>query len=378
VGATHRARLGAAVSGIDLATRLVRHIRAHEPLTVAAFMAMALHDPAAGYYARRQPLGAAGDFITAPEISQIFGELVGLWCADLWQRMGCPDPVVVAELGPGRGVLMEDFLRAVSGVPGFQRALRLHLVEASPLLRAEQQRRLAVAESVWIADIDALPDGPLLLVANEFLDALPIRQLVRGRAHWGERLVALDGDGGLCFANGPESPALTLLVPPEKRDGPPGTIVELCPAAATLAAGLAERFRRQQGAALFIDYGYSEGTPGSTLAAVGDHRVAGILDAPGTADLSAYVDFAAFAAAARAGGAEVYDPVPQGDFLKVLGAEARLATLLRHAAARQRVALETGLRRLIDPAEMGTLFKVLAVTSPGFPAPVGFVDGASA
>jgi len=364
------------VSGIDLAARLVRHIRAHGPLTIAAFMAMALHDPEHGYYARRQPLGAAGDFITAPEISQIFGELIGLWCADLWQRMGCPDPVVVAELGPGRGVLIEDLLRAASGVPGFRRALRLHLVEASPILRAEQQRRLAAAEPVWVTDIDALPDAPLLLVANEFLDALPIRQLVRGREEWGERLVAVDPRGRLCFANGPESPALTLLVPPERRDAAPGTIVELCPAAATLAAGLAERLRRQPGAALFIDYGYSGGSPGATLAAIGGHRAAGVLDASGTADLSAHVDFAAIAAAARAAGADVYGPMPQGDFLTALGAELRLAALLRRAAPDQRAALETGLGRLIDPAEMGTLFQVLAVTSPGLPAPAGFGDSA--
>jgi NADH dehydrogenase [ubiquinone] 1 alpha subcomplex assembly factor 7 len=365
------------VSGTDLATRLQRHIRAHGPLTIAAFMAMALHDPRDGYYARRQPLGASGDFITAPEISQIFGELIGLWCADLWQRMGRPDPVIFAELGPGRGVLTEDFLRAVSGVPGFLQAIRLHLVEASPLLRAEQQRRLAAADPVWLADADALPDGPLLLVANEFLDALPIRQLVRGDTHWAERLVALDGAGRLCFAEGPETPVLTLLVPLERRDAPPGTIVELCSAAATLAASLAERLSRQSGAALFIDYGYSQDSSGSTLAAIGGHRATEILDAPGTADLSAHADFAAVAAAVRAGGAMVYGPVPQGDFLCALGAELRLAALLRQARPDQRAALETGLRRLIDPAEMGTLFKALAMTSPGLPAPAGFADGGS-
>ena len=364
------------MSDTELAVRLVRHIRAHGPLTIAAFMAMALHDPRAGYYASRQPLGASGDFITAPEISQIFGELIGLWCADLWQRMGRPDPVIVAELGPGRGVLMADFLRAASGVPGFREALRLHLVEASPILRAEQRRRLADSDPVWIADIDALPDAPLLLVANEFLDALPIRQLVRGRADWAERLVAVDAAGRLCFADGPEAPALTLLVPPARRDAAPGTVVEFCPAAATLAAGLAERLRGRQGAALFIDYGNGEESPGSTLTAIGEHHAAAILDAPGTADLSAHVDFAAFAAAARASGANVYGPAPQGAFLTALGAEQRLAALLKRAAPGQRAALETGLRRLIDPAEMGTLFKVLALTSPGLAAPAGFADGA--
>ncbi len=358
-----------------LAARLARHIRAHGPMTVAAYMAIALHDPDSGYYARRQPLGASGDFITAPEISQIFGELIGLWCADLWQRMGRPDPVVVAELGPGRGVLMADFLRAASGVAGFRQALRLNLVEASPVLRAEQQRQLAGIHAVWRDDIGGLPDGPLLLVANEFLDALPIRQLVRGRTDWAERLVAVDAEGRLCFAEGPESPLLSLVVPAERRDVAPGTIFELCSAAATLAADLARRLCEGNGAALFIDYGYAAPPGKSTLAAIGGHRAAAILDAPGTADLSAHVDFAAIAVAARAGGAAVYGPMPQGEFLKALGAERRLEMLLRRAAPDQRGILESGLKRLIDPAEMGTLFKVLAIASPEMPAPAGFADG---
>src|SRR5271167_4241423 len=226
-----------------LAEKLARHIRREGPLSVAAFMAIALHDPEFGYYARHDPLGRAGDFTTAPEISQIFGELIGLWCADLWQRMGRPDPVIVAELGPGRGTLMADFLRATAGVPGFCAALRLYLVEASPVLRAEQRRRLAGAAPIWLSGLGELPEGPLLAVANEFLDALPIRQLIRGRSHWAERLVAVDADGRLCYAGGPESPALSALVPAERRDAPPGAIVEICPAAAVLAAELAVRFQ---------------------------------------------------------------------------------------------------------------------------------------
>ena len=363
------------MSADDLAVRLVRHIRAHGPMTVAAYMAMALHDPQHGYYVRRQPLGTAGDFTTAPEISQIFGELIGLWCADLWRRMGRPDPVVVAELGPGRGTLMADFLRAAAGVAEFREAVRLHLVEASPVLRAEQQRALAGAGAVWVDEIAALPDGPLLLVANEFLDALPIRQLVRGRADWAERVVGVDDEGRLCFAEGPENPVLSFMVPAERRDTAAGAVFELCPPAATLAAALAERLSRQPGAALFVDYGYVEAGGRSTLSAVVSHRPAGILDAPGTADLSAHVDFAAVAAAARAGGAAVYGPAGQGHFLRALGAELRLEMLLRRAAPDQRGVLESGLRRLIDPAEMGTLFKALAIASPDIPAPGGFADG---
>jgi len=377
VGAASGVRLGGAVSAPgrgprDLGARLVRHIRAHGPMTLASFMAMALHDPDAGYYACRQPLGAAGDFITAPEISQIFGELIGLACADFWRSMGSPDPVTVAELGPGRGTLMADFLRAASGLPEFRKAIRLVLVEASPVLREMQRQRLAAFDPLWVSRVDEVPEGPLLLVANEFLDALPVRQLVRGKREWGERLVAIDAGATLCLADGPESPTVSLLVPPPRRVAAEGTVVEIRPAAGMLAAALAERLTRQPAAAWFIDYGYAGASPGATLAAIGKHRAVGILDRPGSADLSAHVDFAAFAEAATAGGAAVHGPVTQRDYLIALGAEARLGALLRRAAPAQRPVLESGLRRLIDPAEMGTLFKVLAVTSPGLPAPAGF------
>jgi NADH dehydrogenase [ubiquinone] 1 alpha subcomplex assembly factor 7 len=356
----------------DLTARIARRIRREGPLSVAAFMAMALHDPRGGYYARHDPIGRAGDFITAPEISQIFGELIGLWCADLWQRSGRPDPVILVELGPGSGALTLDFLRAAATLPEFRRALKLYLVEASPVLRAVQQRRLGAADPVFVAGVDDLPPGPLLLVANEFLDALPIRQLVRGRAAWAERVVALDGAGRLVFAEGPENPAVNLLVPAALRAPPPGTIVEICPAAAALAALLGERLAREPGAALFVDYGYFSSAPGPTLAAVRRHEAAAVLDDPGKADLSAHVDFAAFAAAARAAGANVHGPVAQGRFLAALGAEARLQALSARATPAPRALLESGLKRLLDPAQMGNLFKALALTSPGLPAPAGF------
>jgi NADH dehydrogenase [ubiquinone] 1 alpha subcomplex assembly factor 7 len=360
------------VSAAGLKARIARHIRGQGPISVAAFMAMALHDPQAGYYARHDPLGRAGDFITAPEISQIFGELIGLWCADLWRHIGQPDPVVLAELGPGRGTLMADLLRAAASVPAFRRTLRLYLVEASPVLRAEQQRRLAAAEPRFVDSVEALPPGPLLLVANEFLDALPIRQLVRGHSEWAERLVGLNAEGRFSFAAGLESPALTLLVPAALRAGPPGTIVEICPVAAALSGALGERLARSPGAALVIDYGYFPSRPGPTLSALRHHQPVGVLDNPGDADLSAHVDFAAVAEAARTAGAAVWGPVSQGRFLAALGAAARLAVLAARASPQQQALLESGLRRLIDPAEMGTLFKAMAVTSPGLPAPAGF------
>ncbi|HLY46319.1 MAG TPA: SAM-dependent methyltransferase [Stellaceae bacterium] len=355
-----------------LEAALARRIRREGPLSLAAFMALALHDPEEGYYARRDPIGRAGDFITAPEISQIFGELIGLWGGELWRRGGAPEPLILAELGPGRGTLMADFLRAAGALPDFRRALRLHLVEQSPVLRQAQQHALAAAAPTFVASFDALPPGPLLMVANEFLDALPIRQLVRGAAHWRERLVALDAEGRLTLADGPESPALSLLVPAALRAAAPGTLVEIAPAAAALAASLGERLATQWGAALFIDYGYYPSRAGASLAAVRRHAPAALLDDPGGADLSAHVDFAAFAATAEAAGARIHGPITQGRFLAALGAEARLAMLAAGAAPAQRAALEAGLARLLDPAQMGDLFKVLAVTSPGLPTPAGF------
>jgi NADH dehydrogenase [ubiquinone] 1 alpha subcomplex assembly factor 7 len=357
----------------DLARRISRRIAAEGPLSVAAYMAIALHDPDAGYYATRTPIGAAGDFTTAPEISQIFGELVGLWLALAWERLGRPDSVVLAELGPGRGVLAVDLLRAAASVPGFRRALRLHLVEKSPHMRHQQERALAGSGAVWLERADDLPDGPLLLVANEFLDSLPIRQFVRRQKGWAERLVTSTPGGELVFADGPISLAAPHLVPERLRGAAPaGAVVEFCPAAVALAVALGRRFARRPGAALFIDFGDFPSRPRATLQAVRRHRPAAVLSRPGTADLSAEVDFAAFAEAARAAGGEVAGPVGQGRFLAALGAAARLEALAARAAPAQRQALAQGLARLVEPAQMGELFKVLAVTSPGLGVAAGF------
>jgi NADH dehydrogenase [ubiquinone] 1 alpha subcomplex assembly factor 7 len=356
-----------------LADKIARRIRAEGPLSVAAYMAMALHDPDHGYYPNRRPIGADGDFVTAPEISQVFGELIGVWSAVMWERIGRPDPVILAELGPGSGVLISDLLRAAAALPEFRRALRLHLVEASPLFRAEQQRRLESAGPVWLTRAEDLPAGPLLLVANEFLDALPIRQLVRQSRGWSERMVALDREDRLVFADGPESPAISLLVPEALRDiAAPGEVFEICPPALALAASLAARLRRDAGAALFIDYGCFASAPRPTLRALRRHRPVGVLESPGTADLSAHVDFAAVAQAARAAGAETHGPVPQGRFLTDLGAPARLAALSARAMPAQRQRLTSGVERLLDPAQMGALFKVLTLVSPGLTASLDF------
>jgi NADH dehydrogenase [ubiquinone] 1 alpha subcomplex assembly factor 7 len=366
------------VSANNLSARIARRIRTEGPISVAAYMAMALHDPEDGYYRRRHPIGERGDFITAPEISQIFGELIGLWCADLWQRSGAPDPVRVVELGPGRGTLMADFLRAAAAVPEFRGAIRLTMVEASPVLRAAQAECLAAAAPDlapdFAEDLDTVPDEPMLLVANEFLDALPVRHFVRGSGGWGERLVAVDKTDRLIFIDGPADPLAAALVPPALKDSPAGTIAEICPAAAALAGGIAARLARHPGAALLIDYGHAAPAAGATLAAIRRHQGTAVLDAAGMSDLSAHVDFTAIRATAEAAGAIVYGPAPQGEFLAALGAGARLGALCATASPDQREMLALGLRRLIDPREMGTLFKAMALVSPGLPAPAGFGD----
>jgi NADH dehydrogenase [ubiquinone] 1 alpha subcomplex assembly factor 7 len=372
LGASNPTPVGV-VTGSPLSAKIARRIGGQGPLSVAAYMAIALYDPELGYYATRQPVGAGGDFVTAPEISQIFGELIGLWCALMWQQIGCPDRVILAELGPGSGALAADLLRAAAALPDFRRAIRLHLVEVSPILRIEQQRRLATADPRWHTRIEDLPEGPIILVANEFLDALPIRQLVRRGRHWGERMVALDPDGHLAFVDGPENPALSLMVPETLRDGAPaGAILEICPAALALAAALGARLKRGPGAALFVDYGRFPSATGSSLRAVRRHRPVGALDMPGEADLSADVDFALFADAASKAGVKAHGPLPQGGFLENLGALQRLAALLAHASPEQRQRLESGLERLLDPEQMGALFKAVALTAPGLAAPPGF------
>ena len=349
-----------------LAALIERRIRAEGPISIADYMAEALLHPEHGYYTTRDPLGARGDFITAPEVSQIFGELLGLWCADAWEKLGRPPQVILAELGPGRGTLMRDALRALQVAPEFRRALRLHLVERSPALRAAQRAALADAQPLWHDDVAELPQGPLILIANEFLDALPVRQLVRAADGWHERRVGLDAAGRLSFALDPAAASAPC-------SAPPGSIRELRPLATALAERLAARLRAQSGYALFIDYGYAESMCGDTLQALSGHRRHAVLVEPGEADLTAHVDFAAFAAAARGAGAKVWGPLPQGAFLTRLGLAERAAALIAHALPAQIAAIESSCRRLVHPLEMGTLFKALALGGD-HPAPAGFAE----
>ncbi|HEV2162848.1 MAG TPA: SAM-dependent methyltransferase [Stellaceae bacterium] len=341
-------------------------IRAGGPLTVERYMEIALWHPQWGYYATHSPVGARGDFITAPEISQVFGELIGLWLTDLWQRSGAPDPVIVCELGPGKGTLMADLLRAAATVQAFRRAIHVHLVETSMTLRAVQADALHAATPTWHESLMTVPAGPLLLVANEFLDALPIRQFERQADGWHERCVGLAARSDLAFVDGPKLSAEGLAV------WPAGSVAEHRPAARILARDLGQRLAQHGGAALFIDYGYFPPAPGDTLQAVVRHQRHAPLRDPGTADLTAHVDFADFAAAATASGAHTWGPVSQARFLKALGIDARGCRLAAGKGAQQQAQIESGCRRLLDETQMGTLFKVLALTGRDVPTPAGF------
>lgn len=363
-----------------LAGLLARRIAANGPITVADYMAEALGHPTHGYYRSRDPLGARGDFTTAPEISQMFGELIGLWAAVIWQQMGSPDPVRLVELGPGRGTLMADFLRAARMVPGFKQAIRLHLVETSRPLRDRQKQALAESGVTigWHDDLAAVPDGPMILVANEFFDALPIRQLQRLPGGWHERLVDLaenpDGDGtGFRFVVSPgRSAGAALLDPVLRESAPVGAIAEICPAGLAISGAIGARLKAEDGAALLIDYGTARSAAGDSFQAVKAHKYHDPLAEPGEADLTAHVDFQALARAATEAGAVAHGPVEQGAFLTALGIEARAETL-KQSGARD---VDAALRRLIDAREMGSLFKLLALTSPTLDgSPLGPLPG---
>lgn len=359
-----------------LLQRLATRIALAGPITVADFMSEALGHASHGYYRHGDPLGAAGDFVTAPEISQVFGELIGAWLAERWQSLGSPAHVHLVELGPGRGTLMADALRATRAVPGFHAALDLHLVEINPTLREMQRRslggRLLAERQHWHDALAAVPDDlPLLLVANEFVDALPIRQLQRTAGDWRERLLTV-AEGKLRFVLAPGPSPLAALLDPGLAQAAPGAIAELCLPARSLAQDIAGRLKARGGAALLIDYGSSRPTLGDSLQAVAGHRRVEILADPGDADLSAHVDFAALAAAATAGGARAYGPVTQADFLRELGIELRRDALIGAADATAAAIIAAGVERLIAPAQMGTLFKALALCDPQSPPPAGF------
>lgn len=347
-------------------TELRRLISVAGPMPVWKFMSLCLGHPQHGYYVTQDPFGAGGDFTTAPEISQIFGELIGVWSLSVWRMMGSPENVRLVELGPGRGTMMKDALRALRVAPEFRKAISLHLVEVSPVLESVQRDMLDSQDVpvLWHRTFEDVPDGPLIVVANEFIDALPVHQAVKQADGWHERVVGLDSAGHFAFGIAPDRiPQFERLLPKGAREAAPGTIYEWRPDAT--AFDIARKVRNQ-GAALIIDYGYSEGGIGDTLQAIGRHRFADVLKTPGRVDITAHVDFQAFGRAAESMGASVQGPIAQGEFLRRIGIELRAQGLRASASPQQAADIESAVARLTEtgPTGMGELFKVLAIADP--------------
>ena len=343
------------------------------PMPVDRYMALALGHESHGYYMGRDPFGRAGDFITAPEVSQTFGELIGIWCAAGWQMMDAPAEWNLVELGPGRGTLLADLVRACSVMPGLREGMNIHLVEMSPALKTMQAETLKRAgiEATWHERLEDVPDGQSLIIANEFFDALPICQLQKQAGQWHERVVGLSGDGKLAFGLASDRVA-PALVPSWAESGEDGDIVEFSPVRDAVAREIGRRITTHMGAALIIDYGHMRSAAGDTLQAIRKHQFADVLALPGEADVTSHVDFEALTGAVTADGAKPYGPVMQGDFLIKMGLKEREEMLRARADARQRIRLAKGAQRLVSGNQMGQLFKVLAVTHPDMPKPAPF------
>ncbi len=355
---------------MSLKERLAREIALTGPMTVADYVVRCLHDPQGGYYATRPAIGASGDFITAPMVSQMFGELIGLWAVELWRRLGAPERVRLVEVGPGDGTLMADALRAARLDPEFLRAVDLVLIEPSPPLRDAQARILADSDvhPRWVATLDRVEtDAPVILVANEVLDCLPARQFVKTEDGWAERRVGVDDAGGLTFGlvkitGGFRRPAFPVE---------PGQTIEISEQQATFGRELGSLVKAAGGAALLIDYGRSKPEAGDTLQALRRHRKVNPLESPGEADLTQWADFPTVLEAAVHAGADVTGCLGQGEFLRLLGIEHR-AVALRAGRPDATAVIDRQLDRLIGPDQMGTLFKACAIFSrrslivPGF------------
>jgi NADH dehydrogenase [ubiquinone] 1 alpha subcomplex assembly factor 7 len=327
-------------------------IEEHGPMPIDRYMALCLGHPRLGYYMTRDPLGAAGDFTTAPEISQIFGELLGIWCVAAWEALGSPAPFLLVEFGPGRGTLMADVLRTTSRMAEFAKAAQVHMVETSPVLRALQKDKLGDL-ATWHDSAETLPQEPMIFLANEFFDALPIRQLISHNGQSYERCVDVDGED-LVMGIRPMLPVADLK---------PG-LNEVSPVSLAIAEVLGGRLAALGGAGLVIDYGHLETAVGETLQALKGHKPCGVLEHPGTSDLTAHVDFEALAAAFTAGGAAALPAMTQGAFLAAMGLEQRLTTLSAKLQGKAREDFVAGAKRLVDAKQMGELFKVLCLAQP--------------
>lgn len=357
----------------DVARHLADLIRASGPISIAEFMRVCLTVRGDSYYQRGDPFGAAGDFVTAPEISQIFGELIGLWCADVWRQLGAPARCTLAELGPGRGTLMKDVLRVAGIVPGFRDAVSVVFVEVSePLKRVQRDALGGVAPVVWrdrVEDIDA--QSPLIVIANEFFDALPVRQFVRTLDGWAERCVGLGEGDALRFGL---APAANVVVPAPLHGAALGCVFEISPMRAAAASAVGDLVARVGGAVLAIDYGFEGPAVGDTLQALRSHRFVDVLDEPGSADLTTHVDFTALGEAFAGAGLRVASLTGQGAFLNALGAAARVAKLKAGATLEQAAVLDSAYQRLTGDEAMGSLFKVLCAFAPASLQPAGFAS----
>jgi SAM-dependent MidA family methyltransferase len=352
-----------------------RRITVAGPMPVGEYMALCLGDSLHGYYITRDPFGARGDFVTAPEVSQMFGEMIGLWMAAVWKQMGSPGNIRVIELGPGRGTMMKDALRAAKVLPGFRDALVVHLVEISPALEAQQQHALehAGAPVYWHKMFADVPPGAAIVVANEFFDALPVSQAVKTERGWHERQIAIDASGELSFTIAPDPiPQFDTMLAPAVRNAPEGSIFEW--RTDTLAMELGSRLARDGGAALVIDYGHAESAAGETLQAIGKHVYANPLAAPGNIDLTAHVDFQALSSTIEAMGTVGFGPLTQSQFLRRLGIVTRAAKLKASAAEPAAGSIDAALKRLISEGQagMGALFKAAAFAHPKLGVPPGF------
>jgi NADH dehydrogenase [ubiquinone] 1 alpha subcomplex assembly factor 7 len=349
-----------------LEAEIRRLIAAAGPMPVAEYMRLCLTHPRYGYYVNRDPLGAGGDFVTSPEISQMFGELIGLWMAAVWRQMGAPSDIRIVELGPGRGTLLLDAMRAAGVVEGFGEAIVLHLVEISPALQQVQQRCLEELDMAkyWHESLVDVPSGPAIVIANEFIDALPVHQAVKQGDGWHERMIEVSPGGGLGFGLSREPlHAFETGLPRELRRAPDQAIYEWRSDSIALELG---RRMRDQGAALIIDYGHARAGLGDTLQAVAAHSFTDPLRSPGNADLTAHVDFEALAQCAESMGARIHGPIRQRDLFLRLGIEQRAEALKADASAEAATEIEIALSRLIAEGArgMGDLFKAVAIADP--------------
>lgn len=358
-----------------LETEIRRRISLAGPMPVRQFMTLCLNDSQHGYYMVRDPFGRAGDFVTSPEVSQMFGELIGLWAASVWKLMGEPENIRLVELGPGRGTMMLDMLRAARVVPAFRAALVAHMVEISPAMQVRQQERLRDIDVpvLWHQSFDQVVEGPFIVVANEFFDALPVHQAVKQINGWYERVIEIDNEDNLAFGIAADRiPLFDQLLPPKLRDAPLGSLYEWRTDPLPLEIG--RRITHEAGAALVLDYGHAESAIGETLQAVRGHGFANALASPGEVDLTAHVDFQALGSAIESMGARVHGPVTQAEFLRQLGIEKRAAALKAHIPADKVADVDAAVARLTDESRtgMGRLFKAIAFADPKLGALPGF------